>query len=126
MYSHLCPSAPEHNVVVMPEREKEPDWKTGDRNVSGTRNRNRCCNGAKPEAPKPGQNAESPLKQNGEHPVTVPRSFIQLNTLILNLTGLVDVQQVCVLLVLGGSALRSAVVVECVSQDRIQAARQAV
>ncbi|XP_019130464.2 transmembrane protein 131-like isoform X3 [Larimichthys crocea] len=57
-------SAPEHNVVVMPEREKEPDWKTGDRNVSGTRNRNRCCNGAKPEAPKPGQNAESPLKQN--------------------------------------------------------------
>ncbi|XP_030273959.1 transmembrane protein 131-like isoform X1 [Sparus aurata] len=57
-------SAPEHNVVVMPEREKEPDWKSGDRNISGTRNRNRCCNGSKSEAPKPGQNTESPLKQN--------------------------------------------------------------
>ncbi|XP_070772139.1 transmembrane protein 131-like [Enoplosus armatus] len=57
-------SAPEHNVVVMPEREKEPDWKTADCNISGTRNRNRCCNGSKPEAPKPGLSAESPLKQN--------------------------------------------------------------
>ncbi|TKS68446.1 Transmembrane protein 131-like [Collichthys lucidus] len=66
-------SAPEHNVVVMPEREKEPDWKTSDRNVSGTRNRNRCCNGTKPEAPKPGQNAESPLKQNGVCPVRARR-----------------------------------------------------
>ncbi|XP_070834113.1 transmembrane protein 131-like isoform X1 [Chaetodon trifascialis] len=57
-------SAPEHNVIVMPEREKEPDWKTGDRNISGTRNRNRCFNGAKSETPKPGQSAESSLKQN--------------------------------------------------------------
>ncbi|XP_068177838.1 transmembrane protein 131-like isoform X3 [Antennarius striatus] len=57
-------SAPEHNVVVMPEREKEPDWKTGDRNVTGARNRNRCCNGTKSEAPKPAPGAESPLKQN--------------------------------------------------------------
>ncbi|XP_034544455.1 transmembrane protein 131-like isoform X3 [Notolabrus celidotus] len=57
-------SAPEHNVVLMPEREKEPEWKTGDHSISGTRNRNRCCNGSKPEAPKPGQCIESPLKQN--------------------------------------------------------------
>nr|XP_046273914.1 transmembrane protein 131-like isoform X2 [Scatophagus argus] len=61
-------SAPEHNVLLMPEREKEPDWKTGDRNISGTRNRNRCCNGLKSEAPKPGHSAESPLKQNGVCP----------------------------------------------------------
>ncbi|XP_038568921.1 transmembrane protein 131-like isoform X3 [Micropterus salmoides] len=57
-------SAPEHNVEVMPEREKEPDWKTGDRNISGTRNRNHCCNGFKSETPKLGQSAESALKQN--------------------------------------------------------------
>lgn len=71
-----CRSAPEHNVVVMPEREKEPDWKSGDRNISGTRNRNRCCNGSKSEAPKPGQNTESPLKQNGGPAVTLLTSFI--------------------------------------------------
>ncbi|XP_029949693.1 transmembrane protein 131-like isoform X2 [Salarias fasciatus] len=59
-------SPPEHNVLVMPEREKEPDWKTGDRNLNGTRSRNRCCSsGSKSEAAKPGQSAESPLKQNG-------------------------------------------------------------
>ncbi|XP_033480258.1 transmembrane protein 131-like isoform X2 [Epinephelus lanceolatus] len=61
-------SAPEHNVVVIPEREKEPDWKTGERIASGPRNRNRCCNGLKSEAPKPGLSVESPLKQNGVCP----------------------------------------------------------
>ncbi|XP_070683632.1 transmembrane protein 131-like isoform X2 [Pempheris klunzingeri] len=66
-------SAPEHNVVVMPEREKEPDWKTGDRNVSGTRNRNRCCNTSKSEVPKPGLSAESPLKHNGACPTRTRR-----------------------------------------------------
>lgn len=66
-------SAPEHNVVVIPEREKEPDWNTGDRNVSGPRNRNRCCNGSKSEAPKPGLSVESPLKQNGVCPARTRR-----------------------------------------------------
>ncbi|XP_019956839.2 transmembrane protein 131-like isoform X2 [Paralichthys olivaceus] len=61
-------SAPEHNMLVMPEREKEPEWKTGDRNISGSRNRNRCCNNSKTEAPKPGHSTESPLKQNGVCP----------------------------------------------------------
>ncbi|XP_035516079.1 transmembrane protein 131-like isoform X2 [Morone saxatilis] len=66
-------SAPEHNVVVIPEREKEPDWKTGERNISGTRNRNRCCNSSKTEAPKPAQSAESSLKQNGVCPARTRR-----------------------------------------------------
>ncbi|XP_068607189.1 transmembrane protein 131-like [Brachionichthys hirsutus] len=61
-------SAPEHNVVVMPEREKEPDWETGDCNATAARNRNRCCNGDKSEAPQPGPGAESPAKQNGMCP----------------------------------------------------------
>lgn len=66
-------SAPEHNVLVMPEREKEPEWKTGDRNVSGPRNRNRCCNGSNSEAPKPAHSAENPLKQNGACPARTRR-----------------------------------------------------
>ncbi|XP_028263322.1 transmembrane protein 131-like isoform X2 [Parambassis ranga] len=66
-------SAPEHNVQVMPEREKEPDWKTGERNISGTRNRNRCCNSTKSEALKLGQSAENPLKQNGMCPARTRR-----------------------------------------------------
>ncbi|XP_023273181.1 transmembrane protein 131-like [Seriola lalandi dorsalis] len=66
-------SAPDHNVIVMPEREKEPDWKTGDRNITGTRNRNRCCNTFKSEALKPGNIAESPLKQNGVCPARTRR-----------------------------------------------------
>uniref|UniRef100_A0A669BMI4 Transmembrane 131 like n=1 Tax=Oreochromis niloticus TaxID=8128 RepID=A0A669BMI4_ORENI len=57
-------SAPEHNMQVTPEREKEPDWKTVDF-VSGTRSRNRSTNSFKTEALKPVQTAESPLKQNG-------------------------------------------------------------
>ncbi|XP_026215381.1 transmembrane protein 131-like isoform X2 [Anabas testudineus] len=61
-------STSEHNILVMPEREIEPDWKTGDRNISGTRNRNRCCNVSKLEAPKPIQSVENPLKQNGVCP----------------------------------------------------------
>nr|XP_043883962.1 transmembrane protein 131-like isoform X2 [Solea senegalensis] len=64
-------STPEHNVLVMPEREKEPDCKTGDRNASGTRNRNRCPNSSKSEAPKPGHSDESPLKQNGVCPARI-------------------------------------------------------
>ncbi|XP_074549951.1 transmembrane protein 131-like isoform X2 [Halichoeres trimaculatus] len=66
-------SAPEHNVVVMPEREKDPEWKTGDHGISGTRNRNRSCNGSKSEAPKLGQSVESPLKQNGVCPARTRR-----------------------------------------------------
>ncbi|XP_047433847.1 transmembrane protein 131-like isoform X2 [Mugil cephalus] len=59
-------SAPEHNVLVMPE--KENDWKTGDPNMSGALGRNRCFNGSKSEVPKPAQSADSPLKQNGVCP----------------------------------------------------------
>ncbi|XP_018558740.1 transmembrane protein 131-like [Lates calcarifer] len=66
-------SAPEHNVLVMPEREKEPDWKIEDHNISGTRNRNRCYNTSKSEALKPGLSAESPLKQNGVCPARTRR-----------------------------------------------------
>ncbi|XP_017264107.1 transmembrane protein 131-like isoform X2 [Kryptolebias marmoratus] len=58
-------SAPEHNV---PEKEKEPDWKTGDRSVNGNRSRNHCCNGFKADVLKPGQSAENPIKQNGACP----------------------------------------------------------
>lgn len=123
--SDYWPSAPEHNVVVIPEREKEPDWKTGDRNISVTRNRNRCCNSTKSEAPKSGPSAESPLKQNGGRPVTALCCFTN-STLGFSLTGLVDVQQVRVLLVFDGSALQNGMVVECVSRARTQAARRAV
>ncbi|KAM6971875.1 transmembrane protein 131-like [Aplochiton taeniatus] len=55
---------PEHSVVVMPEREKEPEWRTGERNMNGMRTRNRCSNG-KLDAPKPGQSLDSQAKQNG-------------------------------------------------------------
>ncbi|KAM9857591.1 transmembrane protein 131-like isoform 2-T2 [Aulostomus maculatus] len=61
-------SAPEHKVLVVPEREMDPDWKMGERNVNESRNRNRCCNSSKSEAPKPGQSAENPLRQNGVCP----------------------------------------------------------
>ncbi|KAK5865755.1 hypothetical protein PBY51_020000 [Eleginops maclovinus] len=66
-------SAPEHNVIVIPEREKEPDWKEGERNISIPRNRNRCCNISKSEAPKPELSVESPLKQNGVCPARTRR-----------------------------------------------------
>ncbi|XP_056136082.1 transmembrane protein 131-like isoform X2 [Lampris incognitus] len=56
--------APEPSVLEMPEREKEPDRRAGERNINGTRTRNRCSNG-KSEAPKTGQTIDSPLKQNG-------------------------------------------------------------
>ncbi|CAJ1052600.1 transmembrane protein 131-like isoform X2 [Xyrichtys novacula] len=71
--TETVPSAPGHSVVGMPEREKEPEWKTGERNINGTRNRNRCCNSSKLEAPKPGQIAESHLKQNGVCPIRTRR-----------------------------------------------------
>lgn len=63
--SDYCCSALEHNVEVIPEREIKPDWKTGDRNISGTRNRNRCSNGTKLESAPSGLSSESPLKLNG-------------------------------------------------------------
>lgn len=70
-------------MLVMPEREKEPDWKIEDHNISGTRNRNRCYNTSKSEALKPGLSAESPLKQNGGYsPDQVSAAFLiqaQLN-----------------------------------------------
>ncbi|XP_069545848.1 transmembrane protein 131-like isoform X2 [Brachyistius frenatus] len=74
--TEIVSSAPEHNIVVMPERDKEPDWKTSDRNVNGTRNRNRCSNGPKTEALKPGQSPESPLKQNGVCPARSRRKCV--------------------------------------------------
>ncbi|KAM8878439.1 transmembrane protein 131-like isoform 2-T2 [Spinachia spinachia] len=66
-------SAPVHNVVVIPEQEKEPDWKTGDHSLCGPRNRNRCCTGSKAEAPKPAPSVESPHKHNGACPVRARR-----------------------------------------------------
>lgn len=53
---------------MIPEREKDPDWKTGERNNSGTHNRSRCCSSTKSEAPKLGPSTESCPKQNGEPP----------------------------------------------------------
>lgn len=61
-------SAPEHNMLITPVRDKEPDWKTVDYNVSGTHSRNRSSNSSKTEALKPLQTAENPLKQNGGCP----------------------------------------------------------
>lgn len=61
-------SAPEHDVVVIPEREKDHDWKTEELNNSETRSRNRCCTSTKAEAPKSGPGTESCLKQNGGPP----------------------------------------------------------
>ncbi|XP_072320165.1 transmembrane protein 131-like isoform X2 [Eucyclogobius newberryi] len=59
-----CLSAPEHSVGA-PEREKEPEWKNGNHNIAArSRNRNSC----KPEVPKTGPCAESPLKLNGVCP----------------------------------------------------------
>ncbi|KAM3623863.1 uncharacterized protein V6R79_016428 [Siganus canaliculatus] len=65
-------SVPEHNV--MPEREKEPEWKTGDRAFSGNRNRNRCC--SKSEVPKAGQMADGVLQQNGVCPTRARRKCL--------------------------------------------------
>ncbi|KAM3864937.1 transmembrane protein 131-like [Diretmus argenteus] len=62
--------APEHSMLVMPEREKDPDWRTGVRNINATHTKNRCSSGSKSEAAKPGQTTDSPLKQNG---VYLPR-----------------------------------------------------
>ncbi|XP_067353753.1 transmembrane protein 131-like isoform X2 [Channa argus] len=58
-------SAPVQNVLVIPEREKQPEWKT---DFSETHNRNRCCNGSKSETPKPVQSVENLIKQNGMCP----------------------------------------------------------
>ncbi|XP_024914140.1 transmembrane protein 131-like isoform X4 [Cynoglossus semilaevis] len=66
-------SPPEHNVLIMSEREKEPEWKTGDHNSSGTRSRNHCCNSSKTEMPKPLRSDESPLKLNGVCPARARR-----------------------------------------------------
>lgn len=114
-----CQSAPELDVVVIPEREKDLDWKKGERN-SGTRNRNRCCNGPKSEAPKSGQSAESCLKQNGGPPVSAASLTTRLGS---RLTGLAGVQQVCILLAPGESAPWKGAVAFA-SQARTLAARQ--
>lgn len=53
---------------MIPEREKDPDWKPGERSNSGTHNRSRCCSSTKSEAPKLGPSPESCPKQNGEPP----------------------------------------------------------
>ncbi|XP_032419461.1 transmembrane protein 131-like isoform X2 [Xiphophorus hellerii] len=57
-------SPPEHNVINVPEREKEPNLKTRDHNMSENRTRNRGCSGLKSEVLKP----ENPLKQNSVCP----------------------------------------------------------
>lgn len=61
-------SPPEHNAITVPEREKETDWKSGDRNMSGNRTRNRCSNSFKSDVLKSGQDVENSLKQNGMCP----------------------------------------------------------
>uniref|UniRef100_A0A096LSJ9 Uncharacterized protein n=1 Tax=Poecilia formosa TaxID=48698 RepID=A0A096LSJ9_POEFO len=57
-------SPPEHNVITVPEREKEPEWKTRDHNMSENRTRNRGCSGLKSEVLKP----ENLLTQNSVCP----------------------------------------------------------
>ncbi|XP_054634193.1 transmembrane protein 131-like isoform X3 [Dunckerocampus dactyliophorus] len=62
-------STPEQKVPAVPEREREPDWNAADRNLALSRNRNRCCNApTASEAPKPGQCADNPARQNGACP----------------------------------------------------------
>ncbi|CAL1601009.1 unnamed protein product [Knipowitschia caucasica] len=57
-------SAPENSVMTT-ERERESEWKNGNHNSAArSRNRSDC----KPEAPKTGPCAESPLKLNGVCP----------------------------------------------------------
>lgn len=116
-------STSEHSVLVMPERDKEPDWKTGERNISGARNRNRCCNSSKSETPKQIHSLENPLKQNGGFS---PNQFLQLYQLINNWTvdinlAILDVWQVFVLLALEESVLQNVAAVECMSQVQTQA-----
>lgn len=53
---------------MIPEREKDPEWKTGERNNGGTRSSYHCCTSTKSEAPKSAASTESCLKQNGGPP----------------------------------------------------------
>lgn len=126
-------SAPEHSVAVMPEREKEPDWKTGNHHI-GTRNRNRCCNGSKSETPKPGESTEIPLRQNGGHiPVAISflSPFEDHSPHIFFFTRNIQVWlwlfwQVCAPVALGGSVRQSGVAaVACASRALTLAAHQA-
>ncbi|XP_056442409.1 transmembrane protein 131-like isoform X4 [Gadus chalcogrammus] len=55
---------PEHSVLVMSEREKDPEWRPGEPVAGGPRARTRCPV-ARTEAPKPCLSNETPFKQNG-------------------------------------------------------------
>lgn len=130
-----CRSAPEHSVVV-PERENKPDWKTAERSIAGTRNRNRCCNGTKLEAPPSAPSSESLLKLNGwcwlaspHCPLPLPSSpppTSHRGSAPVPLS-LADVLQVSAPLVPDASApQRDAAEVECASRVQTRAVRRAV
>ncbi|CAL8330823.1 unnamed protein product [Lota lota] len=55
---------PEHSVLVMSEREKDPEWRPGEHVAGGIRARTRCPI-TRTEAPKPCLSTETPFKQNG-------------------------------------------------------------
>ncbi|KAK0137410.1 Transmembrane protein 131-like [Merluccius polli] len=55
---------PEHSVLVMSEREKDPEWRPGEHAAGGTRARTRCPN-TRTDAPRPCPSTETPTKQNG-------------------------------------------------------------
>ncbi|KAM8842276.1 transmembrane protein 131-like isoform 1-T1 [Synchiropus picturatus] len=55
--------APEHKVL-----EKEPDWKSSNRNPAENAGRGRCCTSPKSDPPKPLLTAENPHRQNGACP----------------------------------------------------------
>lgn len=105
---------------MIPEREKDLEWKTGERNNSGARNRSHCCNSTKSEAPESGPGTESCLKQNGGP----PSSAAAPTTCLLSVSLVSLVQQVCILLVSDESAPPRGAAVAFASRARTLAARQ--
>ncbi|XP_077575728.1 transmembrane protein 131-like isoform X1 [Stigmatopora nigra] len=61
-------SSTEQKLLLLPEREPEPDWGAADRNLAASRNRNRCCLAPPAEALKPGNRADNSVRQNGMCP----------------------------------------------------------
>ena len=61
----LVSSVPEHSVLVMSEREKDPQWRPGDLAAGGTHAPTHCPV-TRTEAPKTCLSTETPFKQNGE------------------------------------------------------------
>lgn len=82
-FSSFHCSPPEHNVITVPEREKEPDGKTRDHNMSENSTRNRGYSGLKSEVLKP----ENPLKQNSGYPCDALNRKIRTPLTVLFLTG---------------------------------------